>query len=174
MCQQCGATYAKWVGQCTNCEAWNTLVEQAIEPSTAKKTALSKGQASGKKLDFVKISTISPSDAKARLKTGFDDLDVVLGGGILKGSVSLLAGQPGMGKSTILMQICAEIAKSHEVLYVSGEESAGQVKLRAVRLGANSEKLSFAASTSANDIAKTIEGGEFDFVVVDSIQTLAM
>lgn len=174
MCQQCGATYAKWVGQCTNCEAWNTLVEQAIEPSTVKKTALSKGQASGKKLDFVKISTISPSDAKARLKTGFDDLDVVLGGGILKGSVSLLAGQPGMGKSTILMQICAEIAKYHEVLYVSGEESAGQVKLRAVRLGANSEKLSFAASTSANDIAKTIEGGEFDFVVVDSIQTLAM
>ena len=174
VCQQCGATYAKWVGQCTNCEAWNTLVEQAVESSTTKRTALSKGQASGKKLDFVKISTISPSDAKARLKTGFDDLDVVLGGGILKGSVSLLAGQPGMGKSTILMQICAEIAKSHEVLYVSGEESAGQVKLRAVRLGANSEKLSFAASTSANDIAKTIEGGEFDFVVVDSIQTLAM
>ena len=174
VCQQCGATYAKWVGQCMNCEAWNTLVEQAVEASTTKRTALSKGQASGKKLDFVKISTISPSDAKARLKTGFDDLDVVLGGGILKGSVSLLAGQPGMGKSTILMQICAEIAKSHEVLYVSGEESAGQVKLRAVRLGANSEKLSFAASTSANDIAKTIEGGEFDFVVVDSIQTLAM
>ena len=174
MCQQCGAAYAKWMGQCTNCNAWNTLVEQVVEPSTSKKTALSRGQASGKKLDFVKISTISPSDAKARLKTGFNDLDLVLGGGILKGSVSLLAGQPGMGKSTILMQICAEIAKFHEVLYVSGEESAGQVKLRAVRLGADSEKLSFAASTSANDIAKTIESGEFDFVVVDSIQTLAM
>lgn len=174
MCQQCGAAYAKWMGQCTNCNAWNTLVEQVVEPFTGKKTALSRGQASGKKLDFVKISTISPSDAKARLKTGFNDLDLVLGGGILKGSVSLLAGQPGMGKSTILMQICAEIAKSYEVLYVSGEESAGQVKLRAVRLGADSEKLSFAASTSANDIAKTIESGEFDFVVVDSIQTLAM
>lgn len=174
VCQQCGAVYAKWVGQCANCNTWNSLVEQVAEPETTRKTALAKGQASGKKLDFVKISTITPSDAKARLKTGFSDLDTVLGGGILKGSVSLLAGQPGMGKSTILMQICAEIAKTHEVLYVSGEESAGQVKLRAVRLGADSDKLSFAASTSANDIAKTIESGEFDFVVVDSIQTLAM
>ena len=174
VCQQCGAVYAKWVGQCANCNAWNSLVEQVAELETTRKTALAKGRASGKKLDFVKISTITPSDAKARLKTGFSDLDTVLGGGILKGSVSLLAGQPGMGKSTILMQICAEIAKTHEVLYVSGEESAGQVKLRAVRLGADSDKLSFAASTSANDIAKTIESGEFDFVVVDSIQTLAM
>lgn len=174
VCQQCGATYSKWVGQCANCNSWNSLVEQMLEPTSTKKTTLMKGQESGKKLDFVKISTIAPSDAGARLGTGFRDLDTVLGGGILKGSVLLLAGQPGMGKSTILMQICAEIAKSHEVLYVSGEESAGQVKLRAVRLGADSDKLSFAASTSANDIAKTIEGGEFDFVVVDSIQTLAM
>lgn len=173
VCQQCGATYAKWVGQCTNCNAWNSLVEQPVEVISPK-TALAKGQSSGKKLDFVKISTIAPSDAKARLLTGFKDLDVVLGGGFLAGAVSLLAGQPGMGKSTILMQICSEIAKKHEVLYVSGEESAGQVKLRAVRLGTDSEKLSFAASTSANDIAKTIESGEFDFVVVDSIQTLAM
>lgn len=173
VCQQCGTTYAKWVGQCTNCNAWNSLVEQPVE-AISPKTALAKGQSSGKKLDFVKISTIAPSDAKARLLTGFKDLDVVLGGGFLAGAVSLLAGQPGMGKSTILMQICSEIAKKHEVLYVSGEESAGQVKLRAVRLGADSEKLSFAASTSANDIAKTIESGEFDFVVVDSIQTLAM
>lgn len=174
VCQQCGATYSKWVGQCANCNSWNSLVEQVLEPTSTKKTTLMKGQESGKKLDFVKISTIAPSDAGARLGTGFRDLDTVLGGGILKGSVLLLAGQPGMGKSTILMQICAEIAKSHEVLYVSGEESAGQVKLRAVRLGADSDKLSFAASTSANDIAKTIESGEFDFVVVDSIQTLAM
>ena len=173
VCQQCGTTYVKWVGQCANCNAWNSLVEQPVE-AISPKTALAKGQSSGKKLDFVKISTIAPSDAKARLLTGFKDLDVVLGGGFLAGAVSLLAGQPGMGKSTILMQICSEIAKKHEVLYVSGEESAGQVKLRAVRLGADSEKLSFAASTSANDIAKTIESGEFDFVVVDSIQTLAM
>lgn len=175
VCQQCGATFVKWVGQCPNCKSWNSLVEQVIEDNIInKKTALEKGRSSGKKLDFVKISTIVPSDAKARLKTEFNDLNTVLGGGILMGSVSLLAGQPGIGKSTILMQICAEIAKEHDVLYVSGEESAGQVKLRALRLGAESDRLSFAASTSANDIAKTIETAKFDLVIVDSIQTLAM
>ena len=175
VCQQCGSAYTKWMGQCNNCSAWNSLVEQVVEESASgKKSALAKGQASGKKLDFVKISTITPSDAKARLLTEFSDLDIVLGGGILMGSVSLLAGQPGIGKSTLLMQICAVVAKKHNVLYISGEESAGQVKLRAVRLGAESDKLSFAASTSANDIAKTIESGEFDLVIVDSIQTLAM
>ena len=174
VCQQCGAVYAKWMGQCTNCQAWNSLVEQVASDAGSSKSALAKGQVSGKKLDFVKLKTIVPSDAKARLLTKFSDLDIVLGGGILTGSVSLLAGQPGIGKSTLLMQICAEISKNYDVLYVSGEESAGQVKLRAERLGANSERLNFAASTSGNDIAKTIETGEFDLVIVDSIQTLAM
>ena len=176
VCQQCGAIYAKWVGQCANCASWNSLVEQVAEDVDGRKakSVLAKGKVSGKKLDFVKISTIVPSDAKARLVTKFDELNVVLGGGILMGSVCLLAGQPGIGKSTILMQICATVACNHNVLYVSGEESAGQVKLRATRLGAESERLSFAASTSANDIAKTIETGEFDLVIVDSIQTLAM
>ena len=174
VCQQCGATYAKWVGQCANCSAWNSLLEQAVENESNKKTAVEKGKLSGKKLQFVKLNTIIPSDAKARLLTEFKDLNIVLGGGILMGSVSLLAGQPGIGKSTLLMQICAEVAKKHNVLYISGEESAGQVKLRAERLGANSEKLNFASSTSGNDIAKTIETGEFDLVIVDSIQTLAM
>ena len=174
MCQQCGATYAKWVGQCTNCGSWNSLVEQVEEVESEKKSAIEKGKLSGKKLDFVKLNTIAPSDAKARLSTEFDELNTVLGGGILMGSVSLLAGQPGIGKSTILMQICAEVAKKHNVLYISGEESARQVKLRAERLGAKSEKLNFATSTSGNDIAKTIETGEFDLVIVDSIQTLAM
>ena len=174
MCQQCGATYAKWVGQCTNCGSWNSLVEQVEEVESEKKSAIEKGKLSGKKLDFVKLNTIAPSDAKARLSTEFDELNTVLGGGILMGSVSLLAGQPGIGKSTILMQICAEVAKKHNVLYISGEESARQVKLRAERLGAKSEKLNFATSTSGNDIAKTIETSEFDLVIVDSIQTLAM
>ncbi len=174
VCQQCGAMYAKWVGQCSNCGAWNALVEQVSEPSSNGKSAVAKGQISGKKLDYVKMSAVAPSDSKARLSTGFDELNNVLGGGILLGSVSLLAGQPGMGKSTILMQISAEVAKKHNVLYISGEESAGQVKLRAERLGANSERLNFAASTSGNDIAKTIEIGDFDLVIVDSIQTLAM
>ena len=174
VCQQCGATYAKWMGQCTNCNAWNSLVEQVVETAADKKSALEKGKLSGKKLDFVKIKTIVPSDSKARLETEFKDLNTVLGGGILMGSVMLLAGQPGIGKSTLLMQICAEVAKGHDVLYISGEESAGQVKLRAERLGASSDRLNFAASTSGNDIAKTIESGEFDLVIVDSIQTLAM
>ena len=159
VCQQCGATYNKWVGQCGNCSAWNSLVEQVMEPELGKKSAIEKGKQTGKKLNFVKLKTVVPSDAKSRLLTEFNDLNTVLGGGILMGSVSLLAGQPGIGKSTILMQICAEVAKKHDVLYISGEESAGQVKLRAERLGADSERLSFAASTYGTDIAKTIASG---------------
>lgn len=174
VCQQCGAVYGKWMGQCTNCREWNSLVEQMPESVSEKKSALEKGKLSGKTLDFVKLDSIVPSDAKARLTTNFKDLDTVLGGGILLGSVSLLTGQPGIGKSTLLMQISAEVAKNRKVLYVSGEESAGQVKLRAERLGAKSDKLHFASSTSGNDIAKTIESGEFDLVIVDSIQTLTM
>ena len=99
---------------------------------------------------------------------------MVLGGGFLSGSVSLLAGQPGIGKSTLLMQISAQVSKTKPVLYISGEESAGQIKLRAVRLGAESNQLFFASSTSGNDIAKTIESGEFSLVIVDSIQTLSL
>ena len=173
-CTECGMTFAKWTGQCSNCGSWNTLVETLPAESEEKKGALASAKTSGKKIDFVNIKSIVPSDAKERLKTPFKDLDTVLGGGFLKGSVTLLTGQPGIGKSTLLMQICSFISKKHNVLYVSGEESAGQVKLRAVRLGAESDKLNFASSTSGNDIAKTIESAEFDFVVVDSIQTLSL
>lgn len=175
VCQNCGSSFAKWAGRCENCGEWNTLLEQAAPTETEAKSALAKGSASGKKLQAVSINTIEPSDAGSRLNTGFADLDVVLGGGILLGSVSLLAGQPGIGKSTLLMQICAHVsAAGHKVLYVSGEESAGQVKLRAVRLGASSDLLHFASSASGNDIAKTIEEGGYDLVIVDSIQTLSM
>ena len=175
VCQNCGASYSKWAGRCENCGEWNTLLEQVATTETEVKSALAKGAVSGKKLEAVSINTIEPSDASSRLPTGFPDLDMVLGGGILLGSVSLLAGQPGMGKSTILMQVCSNVANGgHKVLYVSGEESAGQVKLRAVRLGASSDKLHFASSASGNDIAKTIEEGGYDLVIVDSIQTLSM
>lgn len=174
VCQQCGTSYPKWVGQCSNCSAWNSLVEQILEPNEEKKSAIERGRNSGKKLTVAKINAITSAETKKRLLTGFRDLDTVFGGGILEGSVTLLAGQPGIGKSTLLMQVCAEVAKKGNVLYVSGEESAGQVKLRAERLGAKSDNLHFAASTSSNDIAKTIETGEFDLVIVDSIQTLAM
>lgn len=174
VCQNCGTTYAKWVGKCSECGEWNTLVEQVLEAEDGGKNAVSRGRLSGKELESVSINDIIPSDASARLVTGFSDLDEVLGGGFLLGSVSLLTGQPGIGKSTLLMQICAEISKNQPVLYISGEESAGQVKLRAARLGASSENLNFASSTSGNDIAKTIETGKFKFVVVDSIQTLSL
>ena len=174
ICQNCGASFPKWAGKCDNCQEWGTLVEQVGIPETEAKSALKKDQVSGKKLDYAGISKIEAADSKERLKTEFEDLNTVLGGGILMGSVNLLAGQPGIGKSTILMQICAEISKTRPVLYVSGEESAGQVKMRAVRLGAESDNLNFASSTSANDIAKTIETSEFALVIIDSIQTLAM
>ena len=176
VCQNCGARYSKWAGHCNNCDAWNTIVEDLVveDSSSAGKFALAQAKSSGKTLSFSSIKGIAASDEKERLKTEFDSLNEVLGGGVLRGSVILFAGQPGIGKSTILMQICAKIANGHKVLYVSGEESAGQVKMRAVRLGANSETLSFAASTSGNDIAKTISDGEFELVIVDSIQTLAI
>ena len=174
VCQNCGASFVKWAGRCENCGEWNTLIEQAGVVETEAKTALARGKVSGKALEAVSINTIEPSDAGSRLATSFPDLDAVLGGGILLGSVNLLAGQPGIGKSTLLMQICAAVASNHSVLYVSGEESAGQVKLRAVRLGASSDTLHFASSTSGNDIAKTIETGKYELVIVDSIQTLSM
>lgn len=173
VCQNCGTSYAKWAGRCDNCSQWNTLLEQVVNETEAK-TALAKGAVSGKKLDTISVNKIIPTDAKSRLATSFPELDAVLGGGVLLGSVALLAGQPGIGKSTLLMQIASHIAAQKNVLYISGEESAGQVKLRAVRLGASSDKLHFASSTSGNDIAKTIEAGNYDFVIVDSIQTLSL
>ncbi len=175
VCQNCGSSYAKWAGRCENCGEWNTLLEQEVPSEAEAKSALARGAVSGKKLAAVSINEIEPSDAGSRLKTGFPELDNVLGGGILLGGVALLAGQPGMGKSTILMQVCANVSNAgRKVLYVSGEESAGQVKMRAIRLGASSDQLHFASSSSANDIAKTIEEDGYDLVIVDSIQTLSM
>lgn len=173
-CQQCGAIYKNWTGRCNKCGAWSSLIQQFDENSREEKSAIGRSQMSGKPLDFVSINDLEVSSEKDRLSTGFHDLDTVLGGGILLGSVALLAGQPGIGKSTLLMQICATIANGHKVLYISGEESAGQIKLRAIRLGADSDNLKFTSSTSANDIAKTIEEGEFNLVIVDSIQTLTI
>ena len=174
VCQNCGAKYSKWAGHCNNCDAWNSIIEDLVVSEASGKNAISQAKTSGQILKFTKINEITVTSDKERLKTEFPGLNEVLGGGILRGSVTLLAGQPGIGKSTILMQICAEVAKKHQVLYVSGEESASQVKMRAARLGADSDKLVFASSTSGNDIAKTIREGDFDLVIVDSIQTLAI
>ena len=173
ICQNCGASYPKWIGKCDNCGEWNTLVEQA--PVSTGKSVVARGESTGKVLSVQNMRTISVKESVRRLATGFKDLDDVLGGGILLGGVVLLAGQPGIGKSTLLLQVTAHIAKGEPVLYASGEESAGQVKLRAERLGAeSSELLSFASSTSADDIAATIRSGGYKLVVIDSIQTLAL
>lgn len=172
VCQNCGAVHSKWSGRCDNCGEWNTLVEQIANAGTS---SVAKASSSGRPLKVQSIKDMTVDDSSKRISTGVADLDVVLGGGILPGAVVLLAGQPGIGKSTLLLQVTAFIAKMTSVLYVSGEESASQVKLRAGRLGAEStEKLDFAASTSANDIAATIRGGKYDLVIVDSIQTLAL
>jgi DNA repair protein RadA/Sms len=172
VCQNCGATYGKWSGRCENCGEWNTLVEQM---SSVAQSSVAKAGSSGKKLAVQSISTISGDADGSRLSTGVADLDTVLGGGIVPGSVTLLAGQPGIGKSTLLLQVTANISAHTSVLYVSGEESASQVALRAGRLGADkNDKLSFASSTSANDIAATIAQDGYSLVVVDSIQTMSL
>ncbi|MCL2173685.1 DNA repair protein RadA [Candidatus Saccharibacteria bacterium] len=130
VCQQCGASFPKWTGKCENCGVWNSLLESAPIEAGKSVVARSSGQAlKVERIAGVKIDTVSD-----RVSTGISDLDLVLGGGLMPGGVALVAGQPGIGKSTLLMQISATVALGNEVLYVSGEESASQVKLRAERL----------------------------------------
>jgi len=171
-CQSCGAVYPKWVGKCENCGEWNSLVEQMV---AGGKSAVAKSATSGRVLTPQTMRSIALEETIARMSTGQPDLDDVLGGGILPGGVVLLAGQPGIGKSTLLLQVAAAIGKKEAVLYASGEESANQVKLRAERLGADQqEQLQFVASTSADDIAATIRSGAYKLVIIDSIQTLSL
>ena len=173
VCQNCGASYPKWTGKCENCGEWNTLVEQIVETKGA--SAVARSHSRGKILKPQSMRSIAAEDSVKRLPTGIADLDAVLGGGILPAGVMLLAGQPGIGKSTLLMQVAAHVSEQHAVLYVSGEESASQVKLRATRLGATSgDDLQFVASTSADDIAATIRSGQYKLVIIDSIQTLSL
>ena len=171
VCQQCGASFPKWAGKCESCGAWNSLLEQA--PVAEGKSVIARSQ--GRKLVAEKIKNVRIDTVASRISSGFDDLDAVLGGGLMPGGVALLAGQPGIGKSTLLMQISAKISEKEAVLYVSGEESSSQIKLRAERLGAkNSEKLDLASSVSADDVAATILDGKYKLVVVDSMQTMQM
>ncbi len=172
VCQACGTSFTKWAGRCENCGEWNSLVEQIIERGSSQ---LAKSTKTGQVLSATPFDAISKKEHRQRLATGFDDFDTVLGGGILPGSVLLLAGQPGIGKSTLLLQVAGALADIVSVLYASGEESASQVKLRAERLKvANSDSLLFVASTSANDIAATIRSGSAKLIIIDSIQTLAL
>lgn len=172
VCSNCGASYPKWTGRCDNCGEWNTLVEEVVQTG---KSAVSRSASSGRVLSPQTMRTISSDTRIQRLSTGIADLDEVLGGGILPGGVMLLAGQPGIGKSTLLLQVAAYVASAQAVLYASGEESAAQVKVRAERLGAHKEdQLHFVSSTSADDIAATIRSGAHKLVIIDSIQTLSL
>lgn len=173
ICQNCGASYPKWTGKCENCGNWNTLVEEIVEVSAKNVVAQSQGK--GKILQTQNLNEIISEEKSPRISSGIADLDTVLGGGILSAGVILIAGQPGIGKSTLLMQISGFVGVSKNVLYISGEESAEQVAMRAQRLGAStSGNLKFASSISADDIASTISAGGFEMVIIDSIQTLAM
>jgi len=165
-CSNCGATFSSWMGRCSNCGQWNTLTEQ-VEVSTA--TAGS----SGKKLSPKSVSSALATKTP-RTKTGISEVDEVLGGGLVAGSVNLLAGQPGIGKSTLLLQIANDASKTNRVLYVSGEESEQQIAMRAERLKTQSKSLQLAVSTVTNDIASTISEGKYDLVIVDSVQAIAV
>jgi DNA repair protein RadA/Sms len=166
VCSNCGATYANWVGRCANCGEWNTL-QQQVEVST------SMAASSGNRLEAKSIAQAAATKTD-RFISGMPEVDEVLGGGLVAGSINLLAGQPGIGKSTLLLQLAHNLAKKHQVLYVSGEESVNQVALRAERLGTKGENLQLAVSSSANDIASTISEGKYQIVVVDSIQSVAV
>lgn len=166
ICSNCGATYSKWTGRCSSCGEWNTLQEQ-IEVSTTTAAA------SGRQVHLETVSQAVKTQT-GRLKTGINDVDNVLGGGLVEGSVNLLAGEPGIGKSTLLLQMAYHTAKSSQVLYVSGEESIRQIGLRAQRLGTQHKSLNLAVSNVANDIAATISSGTFNLVIVDSIQAVGV
>ncbi len=165
ICSNCGAESPSWSGRCHVCGEWNTLEEEIIEDFNKKSS-------SGMSLDLRPITELQ-SQKEERITVSFGELNRILGGGLVKGSVMLIAGEPGIGKSTLLMQVAAAVAKtSKQVMYVSGEESAYQVGLRAKRLGVKESNLSLAASAIADDIAATIVDAKYDLAIVDSIQTL--
>lgn len=167
VCQQCGHESLRWLGRCPECGEWNSMVEEVVAPQP-KRTPTGKVAVSGAQL--VKLSEVS-ADALPRLSTGMGEFDRVLGGGIVPGSLVLLGGDPGVGKSTILMQVADILSVEHPVLYVSGEESAHQIKLRAKRLGATGENLYVLAETSVETILAHIGSLQPAMTVVDSVQT---
>ena len=168
-CQSCGYESSKWMGQCPGCREWNTFVEEVVEKKAAGKV---KSVAGGnEELKPTKISEID-MQAKERLQTGFRELDRVLGGGIVPGSLVLVGGDPGIGKSTLLLQVCRNLAETKEILYISGEESLQQIKMRAQRIGQFSDHLQLFCDTSLERIEQVIERGKPQIVVIDSIQTM--
>jgi DNA repair protein RadA/Sms len=168
VCTNCGATSPTWSGKCYECGEWNTLQEEVLITAPIAGGATLGGHI----LTPSSVEKLVEHDQK-RLLTNMPDVDAILGGGIVIGSVNLIAGQPGIGKSTLLLQLADAVANSHKVLYVSGEESGHQIGLRAERLGAQASRLQLATSTSADDIAQTIATKKYELVIVDSIQTIA-
>ncbi len=166
-CQNCGTQYAKWVGKCTACNEWNTIVEEVVqkeEKRNWKQTSPTKRVSKALKIDEISINE------EDRIDTKNNELNRVLGGGLVKGSMTLLGGEPGIGKSTLLLQVALSISK--KVLYVSGEESQSQIKMRAERLNNENSNCLILTETKTQNIFKTIEEITPDVVVIDSIQTL--
>ena len=166
-CQSCGYESPKWMGQCPGCREWNTFVEETVEKKSAAK-AHERRAAGGP----VCLSSIETKDEE-RVTTRMQELDRVLGGGIVPGSLVLVGGDPGIGKSTLLLQVCQKLADDgHEVLYISGEESLKQIKLRAERIGQFSDKLRLFCETNLELIGDTIRSSKPEVVIIDSIQTM--
>jgi len=166
-CTECGNETAKWQGKCTACGSWNTIVEQPKE--TKSKNVGYTGTTSVKKPK--KLSEFD-SDSEIRFTTGLSELDRVLGGGAVKGSLVLVGGAPGIGKSTLLLQICQHLCKSDVVLYVTGEESERQIKLRAERLSVDTDELYILSETSCSEIISAADNLKPGIMIIDSIQTL--
>ncbi|CAN5809884.1 DNA repair protein RadA [soil metagenome] len=165
-CAECGASEPKWTGRCSGCEAWGTLVEESDGPAVGQVAMLPPTTAP------IPIADVDPTEFVAR-PTGVGELDRVLGGGLVPGSVTLLGGEPGIGKSTVLLQAAAEVASSgRKVLYISGEESPQQIRLRAERLGALHPRLWLAAEIGLPQVVGAIDQVHPDLVIIDSIQTL--
>ncbi|MBQ2023101.1 MAG: AAA family ATPase, partial [Lachnospiraceae bacterium] len=170
-CKECGYESGKWMGQCPACKAWNSFVEEPVV-SDKKSQAADKIRIPGRGAAPVRISEISIED-QDRTTTGFGELDRVLGSGIVKGSLVLVGGDPGIGKSTLLLQVCRNLAHSaKKVLYISGEESLKQIKMRANRIGQIDGELYFVSETNLDMISGSIEDVKPDVVIIDSIQTM--
>ena len=168
-CQSCGYESSKWMGQCPGCKEWNTFVEEVVEKKTAGKL---KSVAGGnQELKSYKLSEIDMQE-KERMKTRFPELDRVLGGGVVPGSMILVGGDPGIGKSTLLLQVCRNLSDTMSVLYVSGEESLQQKKMRAERIGTFSDNLQLLCETNLERVEQVIERQKPNVVIIDSIQTM--
>lgn len=168
-CTECGNETLKWAGQCPSCKAWNTLVEQPAE--SRKKVTSAPGALRGSINRPKAITKVETTD-ELRFDTGMSELDRVLGGGAVKGSLVLVGGAPGIGKSTLMLQICDNLCRFAKVLYVSGEESERQIKLRAERLNVRGDNLYLLAETNLEDVVESVRELKPDVLIVDSIQTL--